>query len=315
MKIVVVGGGVAGASVAFFAAGKGHEVVVVDAGFGRASDVPSALVNPVRGQSGRVDEGALEGMRLTWSLLTEVQTRGFDVPHGRTGVRRPVPDERTRAKFEASLPSGLAHTWRSPDEVAGLAPGWHAVLELPEGGWLDGPAFVSALLGASGARLVRGFASRIEHDHVVVGEATLAADVVVRCGGSVGSQGGTHRAGTMLLLDASPCAVPLSFGVYAAPDARGGVLGSTFEAPTTRYVEAPPPLSSLAWLTGKAGGLLSDLSARVTGTWSGTRFSNTFAGRLPDGTWALTGLGSKGFLMGPLLARNLTSEVQESSLN
>lgn len=311
----MVGAGVAGASVAFFAARDEHDVIVVDAGFGRASDVPSALVNPVRGQSGRVDEGALEGMRLTWSLLAEVQARGFEVPHGRTGVWRPVPDERTRAKFEASLPSGLAHAWHLPEEVPGLAAGWHSVLELPEGGWLDGPAFVSALLAASGARLERGFASRIERDRVIVGEDTFSADVVVRCGGSVGSRGGTHRSGTMLLLDAAPSAVPLSFGVYAAPDARGGVLGSTFEAPTTRYVAASPPLSSLAWLMGKASGLLADLSPRVTGTWTGTRFSNASAGRLPDGTWALTGLGSKGFLMGPLLARNLTSEFQESSLN
>ncbi|PYE56380.1 glycine/D-amino acid oxidase-like deaminating enzyme [Deinococcus yavapaiensis KR-236] len=310
-----MGAGIAGASVAFFAARDGHDVMVVDAGVERASDVPSALVNPVRGQSGRVDEGALEGMRLTWSLLDEVRSLGFDVPHERAGVRRPVPDERTRRKFEASLPSDLPHAWRAADEVRGLAAGWHSVLDIFEGGWLDGPAFVGALLRASGARVVRGFASDVRPTRVMVGEQAYRADVVVRCGGSLGTSGGTHRAGTMLLLDHAPCEVPLSFGVYAAPDERGGVLGSTFEAPTSEHVSSPPPLSSLAWLMGKAQGLLGDLSPRVTGTWTGTRLSTFVSGRQGDGTWSLTGLGSKGFLIGPLLARNLTSEVQESSLN
>ena len=316
--LLVIGAGVAGASVAYFAARAGARVTVVDAGQHAASSVPSALVNPVRGQSGQVDPQALDGLRLTWTLVEELQGAGLNVPHGRTGVLRPVPDERTRQKFGRNLPPALPHSWLAPDEVSvPLAPGWPHVLHLPEGSWLDGEAFTAGLLAASGAKVRRARATGWDARSMSLeGGEVLRGDGVVWAGGAVGAgwagEVRTQRAGTLLTLDRAVTAVPVSFGAYLAPAARGGVLGATFEAPTPGWREPALPLTSLRWLLGKADALTDLGGSRVTGRWSGTRLSGLRAGRAAWGGWELSGLGSKGFLLGPLLGRHVAGDVLAS---
>ncbi|WP_019588296.1 NAD(P)/FAD-dependent oxidoreductase [Deinococcus apachensis] len=316
--VLVIGGGVAGASVAYFAAREGARVTVVDAGRDAASHVPSALVNPVRGQSGQVDPRALEGTRLTWALVDRLRRAGIAVPHGREGVLRPIPDDRARRKFARNLPPQLPHTWLAPqDAPALLTPGWAHVLSLPEGGWLDGAAFVAGLLAVAGAEVVRRRAVGWDTRSVTLeGGEVMWGDALVWCGGSVGAswagETATHRAGTLLTLDHSATPLPVSFGAYLAPSASGGVLGATFEAPTPTWREPELPLPSLRWLLGKADALADLSGARVTGRWSGTRLSGTIAGQTANGEWRLSGLGSKGFLLGPLLARHVVGDVLAS---
>ncbi|MCD0162993.1 FAD-binding oxidoreductase, partial [Deinococcus sp. 6YEL10] len=48
------------------------------------------------------------------------------------------------------------------------------------------------------------------------------------------------------------------------------------------------------------------------GCWTGSRLSGLRAGPQPDGTWRLTGLSSKGFLLGPLLAHGLAGQIMAS---
>ncbi|WP_339096078.1 FAD-dependent oxidoreductase [Deinococcus sp. VB142] len=301
MKGLVVGAGIAGASVAYFLGRAGVSVTVLDAAQHTASHVPSALVNPVRGQSGQVEEDALEGMHLTWALIRELEAGGHVIPHGQTGVLRPVPDDKTRAKFERNLPPELRHEWVSP--AGPLAPGWAHVLHLPDAGWVDGRALCEALLTASGARRVEGRWPGVDGSF----------DLTFLCGGSLGStwagERRTHRMGTMLRLDRAVSEVPLSFGAYLSPDTGGGVLGGTFEAPTPTWEPPRLPLASLRWLLEK-GAALSDLSGvQVTGRWTGSRLSGLRCGPDEQGLWHLSGLGSKGFLLGPLLARRLVARA------
>ncbi len=313
MKLLIIGGGIAGASAAYFAARRGWAVTLLDAGQDRASDVPAALLNPVRGQSGQVEAPSLEGLRCTFALIAELAAAGHPVPHAQNGVLRPVPDEKTQRKWAAKLPADLPHRWREPD---GLAAGWHRVLEVPEGGWVSGAALVRALKAASGARLIRGRAARVWAGGAALeGGEPLTADRVLCCGGSFGAaalgSAGTHRAGSLLLLSKAP-AQPLSFGAYLAPAQVGGVLGATFEAPAHSHAAALAsglPLKSLDWLLGK-GAALSDLGGvSVTGRWTGVRFSALQCGPDEAGMWHLCGLGSKGFLLGPLLARGVVERL------
>lgn len=313
-QVLVIGGGIAGACTAYFAARAGAEVTLIDAGQARASGVPAALINPVRGQNGRVEPRAVAGMRQTWALLDALMEAGFELPHGRAGLYRPVPDAPTEQRWAANLPDDLSHAWRSADQVPGLAPGWHCALFVPEGGWLDGGAFVRALISASGARVIRARARRWSQNRATLStQQDVAADLVFWCGGSVGAGwaglDAQHRGGSLLTLDRAPAPLPLSFGVYASPAAVGGVLGATFEAPSsTCAVDGPAP-RSLAWLTERAGRLLADPAPAVTGMWSGSRLSGLRCGRGLDGVWTLAGLGSKGFLLGPLLARHLVGDA------
>lgn len=315
----MIGAGIAGASAAYFLARAGWQVTVIDAGLHTASHVPSALINPVRGQSGTVNSRALEGMAFTWELLDTLLADGHRIPHGQSGVYRPVPDEKTRLRFEKNLPAKLEHRWVSPAEVRALALGWHSVLFIAGGGWVDGQAFCQALLKASGAQVIQGRAAnwtarRVEvspTDHSAM--TTYDTDALFLCGGSVGStwagEVGTHRMGSMLLLDRAVSGHPLSFGAYLSPTEAGGTLGGTFETPSQAWQEPNLPLGSLRWLLEK-GGALSDLTGvHVTGRWTGSRLSGLRQGQGPDGVWRLSGLSSKGFLLGPLLAYEMIGAV------
>ncbi|WP_295820681.1 FAD-binding oxidoreductase [uncultured Deinococcus sp.] len=313
--VVVIGGGVAGSCVAYFLARAGRPVTVVDAGIHAASTVPSALLNPVRGQAGRVPERALEGLPFTWTLLRALVTAGFDIPHGATGVYRPVPDEKTRAKFDRHRPDGLDAQWQNPAQVPfALTTGHTAVLYLPQGGWVDGAAFTRAVREASGATVIRARATAWTAASVTLDDGrTLPAAHVVHCGGSVGTTwaglDGTHRAGTMLRLHRAATPAPVSFGAYLAPAAHGGVLGATFEGPATRWRPEVLPLTSLEWLLRKGLALVPLMDTAVTGAWSGTRVSGLVAGPDTAGVWHLRGLGSQGFLLGPLLAAELAGRI------
>ncbi|MBB6097711.1 glycine/D-amino acid oxidase-like deaminating enzyme [Deinobacterium chartae] len=311
--LIVIGGGIAGSSLSYLAARAGLRVTLIDAAQARASDVPSALLNPVRGQGGRVEARALEGLRYTWALLAALEEAGYPVPHGRSGVLRPVPDPATQAKWSARLPAGLPHRWREPQELSevGLGPAWHAVLELPEGGWLDGAALCRALRAASGALTLRAQVARWDARTVTLaGGELLEARRVVFCGGSWGSSRaglpGVHRRGSLLRLARPLSPVPVSFGAYAAPARAGGVLGATFEAPTDTYRDDPLPLHSLAWLLDKQAALFGHHGGELTGVWTASRLGGGLRfGPQTDGSYALSGLGSKGFLLGPLLASEL----------
>ncbi len=330
-SLLVVGGGIAGASVCFFAARRGWAVTLIDADQGRASEVPTALLNPVRGQSGHTDARALAGLHLGWALIRELGGRGHRVAHGQTGVLRPLANDAARAKFETNLPPGLAHQWLAPaDSPFNLAPGWPHLLFLPQGGWVAAGALVAALVTVSGAEVRRARAASWDARSATLEDGeVLHADAVVWCGGSVGASWGgaswgggsgsdpggfSHRAGSLLLLEGAAAPLPVSAGVYLAPATfsngqRGGVLGATFEAPTSGYQAGGPPLKSLHWLFSRAAALSADLSPAVTGIWTGSRLSGERTGPQPGGWWALAGLGSKGFLLGPLLARELVGQL------
>ena len=83
-----------------------------------------------------------------------------------------------------------------------------------------------------------------------------------------------------------------------------GLSRADIEAMLALAEAAPAPL-----LLGK-GAALCDLSGlRVTGHWTGSRLSGLKVGRDESGAWHLSGLGSKGFLLGPLLARELAGQL------
>lgn len=100
--------------------------------------------------------------------------------------------------------------------------------------------------------------------------------------------------------------LPVSFGIYATPARKGGVLGSTFETPEDQCTPQGLPLKSLNWLLEKAHLTFRTLNPNFSGVWTGVRFSGA---TLPEGLLTLTALGSKGFLLGPLLARDMVKQT------
>ncbi len=315
--LLILGGGISGSSLAYLAARAGHSVTLLDAGQHASSSVPSALINPVRGQGGQSVPRGLEGTNFTWALVDDLERMGFQVSHARTGVLRPVPDEKTFDKWQTRIPAELPHRWLETSDLTdqNLKAHWYRVLEVSGGGWLDGATFTRALKEASGASVVRGIATQWTATSATLEDgSTLKADRVVWCGGSWGAARsgltGSHRRGSVLLLEHSLNPRPVSFGIYSTPSARGGVIGATYETPTETWTPAGLPIKSLAWLLGKAAHTFERLEPEFRGLWTGSRLGGEIlCGPRADGSFILSGLGSKGFLLGPLLARDLLEQM------
>jgi glycine/D-amino acid oxidase-like deaminating enzyme len=334
--LLVIGGGIAGASAAYFAAQVGWRVTLIDAAHGRASEVPGALLDPLRGSTGQADARALAGLQLSWALIAALSAQGHHIPHEQLGVLRPQASDLARRKIEANLPVGLPHQWLTPSRpFLSPAPSWLSaddwphLLLLPQGGWVAGGSLVAALTLASGAEVRQARAASWDAGSVTLeGSEQLHGQAVLCCGGSVGAgwmnTGGPqpdasaapqmHRGGSVLLLGHPPAQLPVSAGIYLAP-AQGkggspaGVLGATFETPSPQPNLGGPPPKSLDWLLGKAAALWKDPSPDVIGLWSGSRLTGERVGRQAGGWWTLSGLGSKGFLLGPLLAQELVGQI------
>ena len=155
--VLIVGGGIAGASAAYFAARAGRRVTLVDVGLHRASDLPIALVNPLRGRLGRIVRDGIEGARCTFALIDRLIGDGHRIAHGR-GLWRPLigaPEKlRARAFWDALLPSDFSFDWHGAAPAAlGLvvAP---PTLWLAEAGWVAPRELLAALLTASRALVI-----------------------------------------------------------------------------------------------------------------------------------------------------------------
>jgi glycine/D-amino acid oxidase-like deaminating enzyme len=307
--IVIVGAGIAGASAAYFAARRGAHVTLIDAGHDTASRVPSALVNPVRGQNCKVIEGGARAARFTFALVESLTAAGFRLPHGR-GLWRPVPDAATRLAWGAALSkeTDLPHRWDAVPKALGLSGDWHSALYLPESGWVETAPFLEALVAASGADRVTGTVEGhpLRQGSMVTvslaGGAALSADRALWCGGALGASQNhlgraTFRPGSVLVIDRAATFEPMSYGLYSAPYQDGAVIGPTSEPRAPRFDDRENP------------GAIARLHARAKRLWgSDVVTRSAFRGVRLEGAPAephcesLTGFGGRGFLMAPLAA-------------
>jgi glycine/D-amino acid oxidase-like deaminating enzyme len=307
--VIVIGSGIAGASASYFAAKQGARITVIDSGHGKASAVPTALINPVRGQNGKVIPAGAEAARFTFAMIAELIGASFNLPHGR-GLWRPVPDATTRSQWEEALAgeSGLPHSWHPVPRDLRLSGEWHSALYLPESGWVETSPLLDALLASSKATRVTGHVK----DHPVrrgsavvvtlLDKREFSADRVLWCGGALGAAQNhlgrtTFRAGSVLVVKASIRSEAMSFGLYSAPYQDGAVVGPTSEPRTAKCSEADNPAA------------VDRLIARATSMWGAApSVESAFRGvRLEEPPAephceSLTGFGGRGYLMAPIAA-------------
>ena len=304
--VLIVGAGIAGASAAYYASRAGARVTLVAGSTGTASQVPTALVNPVRGTAGKVVKGGFEAARFTFDLIEQLTQRGRRIGHGR-GLLRPVPDQETRDLWQRQLPPEEHYQWRAVDASLGLSGSWHSALYLPEAGWLETASMLNALLDESGARRITAEVSEIDAagSGVRCADGTLLeADLLLWCGGARGAAlsgdaAHTFRPGSVMLLEAPLSEVALSYGIYAAPCGTGGVVGSTSEPRDNQYQDTADNAWAMERLQQRIARTWQQVP-RATGTFRGVRFERNAAARIAT----LDGFGSRGYLLAPLAASN-----------
>jgi len=288
---------------------------VIDAGAGRASNVPTALINPVRGYQGRLLKRGPEGARLTFALIDHLRDKGHAIACGR-GLWRPVPDAEMQKAWAEQLPAHYPHRWHEgAPEFLGLRGTWHATLELPESGWVDGPALVEALLRDCAAERIDGVVASLDaHDATPPSGVTLAgvtladgthlrAHHLLWCGGAWGAQQlrmpALYRPGSIVRTRAPLGTHAVSHGLYATPCGAGSALGPTRESSSGSYRDAPAEAEVLDTMLQRAGRMFA-APIEVEAVWHGVRLGRV---NLPAGLQALGPFGARGFLMAPLEAR------------
>ena len=330
--VVVVGAGLAGACAALELA-RTQPVVVLEARepASGASGAAAGLVNPFVGRRGariwRADEAREALGRAADAAGVPVET---------CGVLRPAADPKQAAAFFRS-----AEAW--PDEAQVVSgdrwPGVeapHGALWIPRGGQIDVTRLVHGILGAAerlgavvrtGVR-VSGWETRSDCIDAITEADRIEANALVLCpgDGAAALPALRHLAwgrvkGQTIMLDAHlPTGFPaIAGGVYAVPHASGVVVGATFEH--TFETLDPMPEASLL-LRERAARLVPALDgAPIVGARAGVRLtvpSTVSTDRQPrleavdERVWIFAGLGSRGLLTAPLIARSLPDLVRGS---
>ncbi len=154
--MLVVGAGIAGASVAFALARRGVEVLVVERGrigVQGASSLPAALLNPHRGRTGRATPLDRAGLAEFWQVVGALERADLASGAHRSGVLRIATGARQARAWQALD----GPTWLEPGDLPAAYRAPHGAMLVPDGGWVEPAQLLHALTRsarAHGARLL-----------------------------------------------------------------------------------------------------------------------------------------------------------------
>ncbi len=321
--LLIVGQGLAGTLLGLACEQAGVVFTMVDAGHGEASSrVGAGIINPITGQrfakSWGIDElGPLA--RRTYRGLEDV----LGVPLLREmRVRRFFRDERERAAWAGKAGRGDLAAYAGEADA--------------EGFWIEGAMRVDTgmLIAEARRRWLR--AGRLREARVTISEALAGHDRVIACTGASPGEGGqawggvacTCATGDVLRLAAEGLdpGVILNRGHWVLPTQAGEALagatylrGETGAGACARPVDTDVVASARRELSASAAALLGGREFTVMAQEAGVRVATP--DRLPLAGWVpgvarlgvINGLGSKGALLGPWLARQWVRHLAEGA--
>jgi glycine/D-amino acid oxidase-like deaminating enzyme len=336
--VIIAGAGLAGATAAFTLAER-HRVCLVDAdrpGAG-ASGIAAGMVNPISGLRAKPAWRMEAAMEALERMMEAVEAQTF---YDRRGVLRPARDDEQAGYFREStrqFPSETA--WLDAAEAQQVHPliaAPHGALRVHTGGVVDTGRFIAALIdkgtarGLETARRTRivgwkeeAGAVRVELAHTADGSrSTLTARrLVLALGAGVADFAALAALdlhlikGQMIRLSRPPGAppnlLPLSGYGYVIDDGTAFMAGSSYEH---TFSDLAPSPAVTRRLHREAAHLIPRLArCRVLHTSVGVRVSVPrlrlpMVGPVPgsDAVWIVSGLGSKGLLMAPMIAEHLS---------
>jgi tRNA 5-methylaminomethyl-2-thiouridine biosynthesis bifunctional protein len=325
-RVAIVGGGIAGAALHHAFAALGAEArVFADPSSPPASGAPAALVAP-RLDAGLGPPAALFAQAFHRAIDLYERVEGAVVATGAVQFAASPDDPKRFAKIADSGLFDPARTRRLPD--AGAVVGEKA----PEGlmfddalvvepaailsAWLETttPAKVGAVIRDGDAwRLESDLGQLLGHAEVVI----LAAGVAANALASALTLGAVR--GQASWVEGSRPATAVLFGGYAVPTRDGLMFGATHDRDDISLeAREADHARNRATLAAALPGLAAEVARSPTGAHVGVRATTRdflpLAGAVsPDapGLFVLSGLGSRGFCLAPLLAEHVAALALE----
>ena len=338
---IIVGAGLAGACAAL-SLSRRERVLVLEAAHpaAGASGAAAGLVNPLMGVRAKAVWRIGEVLEALHTMLEEA---GATALFQAGGILRPAADATQARFFRDAVQTHPQHAdWLSVDAARERFPGvvtCEGALLVRRGGAVRVPEVVEALLAAArrhgaevrtGARVAGwgeegdGAFVNVEHDtdRHYARRVVLALGYGCRLHPELAAlnlhalKGQTVRVARPETLPRHGL-IPLSGQGYVVPEKDTLVVGSSYEHD---FADVAPSDDQTRLILAKASRMLPvlqeapvlDATAGVRVTVPGLRLP--MLGPLPGRSrlWIFTGLGSKGLLMAPLLARNLPAFFEQS---
>ena len=326
-RVAIIGAGIAGAALKRAFDVLAVSALVIDADAPSASAGPAALVSP------RLDAGLGAGAALHARAFARARQLYGPALRGEAALQLaigPKDGRRFAAIAGADLFEPGAMTLKSAREVslllgepapAALAIAGAGVIAPAEilGPWLGAApisAEVARIVPAKGCwRLLRVDGSAIAEAEVVCVAAAMASAELVG-----GLPLTAVRGQASLAPGQGSLAGPVLFGGYAAPTAHGLLFGATHDrGQSSLEVRAQDHARNLAALGAALPELARRLAAAPLGAHVGVRATTPdylpVAGPAPGGEpglFVLSGLGSRGFALAPLLAEHVAARALET---
>lgn len=289
----IVGQGLAGTCLAWALWERGEKFARIDAG-GGSSRIAAGMINPLTGRnfepSWRIAEFLPEALAFYGAVEKRIGRQlWYPFP-----VLRLASSEKEWRKIVSKLDAPAVAPWISGEVVA--PEGWSGAVEVRGGGRLD----VNAFLDGS-----REF----------FGELTAGNPVdAIRCDGAAGLLAGgcgPHRCakgeiltvraagwdGSRIRIGAGGWLVPLGGGVFK--------VGSTYEWEELDDIPTAKGRARIEEIACRLGGVDFEVIGHDAGVRPILRRSQPLIGPLEGGGWMFNGLGSKGSLYAPGMARRL----------
>ncbi len=309
-SLAIVGGGVAGASLARAAHAEGLTVTVIDDPDGvAASGNPAGLVTPAL-DAGGGPRAALYAQAFARAVQLYEETPGVVI--AREVLQLPAA-ERDPARFATVAGQDLFEPGTmTATQVGALAMRSALVIEPP----LLTAAWSGDRVRRRVARLERNADGWLLLDEA--GDLIVQADRVALAGGAATGRLDSAvrlrpvRGQTSWTTDASTPAV--AFGGYAVPTRNGVLFGATHDRDQTDTdVRTEDHQRNLATLAKGLPDLAEQLKDKAFEGRAAVRATTPdrlpLAGIRDDGVLVLTGLGSRGLCLAPLLAEHLIAEA------
>lgn len=324
--VAILGAGIAGASLARAFRAQGIEATVIDARGpgGGASGNPAALVSP------RLDAGMGPAARLYaqgFARAVDLYASGPEAVIAR-GALQLEAGPRDAGRFDTIAAGDLfepgALTRLSADAAGErLGEPVPGALEMTEAVVLDPAALLPAWTGPVTLAAVTAIKPRDGRQALLdeTGAVIGLADIVCLAGGHASAAFAPDltlqpvRGQASWTAGPAP-AVAVSRGGYAIPTRDGVLFGATFDRDSAD--ETPLPADdarNLALLAETLPGLAARVAGRPLSSRAGIRAATRdrlpLAGALPgrEGLFILSGLGSRGFCIAPLLAEHIVALV------